>query len=195
MGESGTPYIAFADNTTAKRKAEARASSGSEGSAAKGCCARIFCCLCGTREPQSRTIRLNAARPTRLRFPKNIVINTKYTLVSFVPKVLFEQFRYFFNLYFLLVAVSQFFPSLQIGLLVTYIAPLAFVLAVTMSKEAYDDLQRYRTDREINRELYTRLLPGGGTEAIRAQDLQVGAACGAFMRCMHLLELLTRIRP
>ena len=52
------------------------------------------------------------------------------------PQVLFEQFSYFFNLYFLLVAASQFFPPLVLGLRFSYVAPLAFVLVVTMSKAA-----------------------------------------------------------
>ena len=72
------------------------------------------------------------------------------------PQVLFEQFSYFFNLYFLLIALSQFFPPLQIGLLFTYIAPLVFVVAVTMFKEGYDDVQRYRTDRSINLQEYAQ---------------------------------------
>ena len=88
--------------------------------------------------------------------------------------MLSEQFSYFFNLYFLLVAASQFFPPLMLGLRFSYVAPLAFVLVVTMSKEAYDDWQRRRKDRELNHEIYTRLLPGGRTEATRAQDVAVG---------------------
>ena len=91
-----------------------------------------------------------------------------------MPKVLYEQFSQFFNLYFLVVALSQLFPPLQIGLLFTYIAPLAFVLAVTMCKEGFDDYKRYRTDREINTELYTRLTPGGGDVTVAAQDISVG---------------------
>lgn len=108
------------------------------------------------------------------RYPRNAVKNTKYSPITFVPKVLFEQFRYFFNLYFLLVALSQLFPPLQIGLLFTYIAPLVFVLAVTMTKEAYDDVQRWRTDLSINNERYERLLPNGNVEQMRAQDIEVG---------------------
>jgi len=46
-------------------------------------------------------------------------------------------------MFFLMIAVSQFIPFLKVGLLVTYVAPLAFVLAVTMLKEAYDDFKRY----------------------------------------------------
>jgi phospholipid-translocating ATPase len=45
-------------------------------------------------------------------------------------------------------AVLQFVPALKIGYLYTYWGPLLFVLAVTIAKEAFDDLQRYRRDRE-----------------------------------------------
>jgi hypothetical protein len=48
-------------------------------------------------------------------FPKNEVRNQKYSVLSFVPVVLFEQFQYFFNFYFLVVALSQFIPILQVG--------------------------------------------------------------------------------
>ena len=91
-------------------------------------------------------------------------------------QVLFEQFSYFFNLYFLLVAASQFFPPLMLGLRFSYVAPLAFVLVVTMSKEAYDDRRRFREDRALNLQSYTRLLPGGtgATEQVHAQDVAVG---------------------
>ena len=55
------------------------------------------------------------------RHPPNIVRNQKYNVASFFPIVLYEQFKFFFNLYFLLVALSQFVPALRIG---TRICPL-----------------------------------------------------------------------
>lgn len=88
------------------------------------------------------------------RFPANIVRNQKYNVASFFPIVLYEQFKFFFNLYFLLVALSQFVPALRIGFLATYIAPLAFVLAITIGKEAYDDYQRYLRDVAANSTRY-----------------------------------------
>lgn len=36
----------------------------------------------------------------------------------------------------------------------TYVAPLAFVLSVTMGKEAYDDYKRFLRDREANSQKY-----------------------------------------
>ena len=42
--------------------------------------------------------------------------NQQYNVASFFPIVLYEQFKFFFNLYFLLVALSQFVPQLRIGM-------------------------------------------------------------------------------
>ncbi|GAA5973557.1 hypothetical protein JCM11641_007117 [Rhodosporidiobolus odoratus] len=116
---------------------------------------------------KSRTIPLNAtkAQQKKVPYPANIVKNQKYNVVTFVPLVLYEQFKFFYNLYFLLVALSQFVPALRIGFLATYIVPLAFVLTVTISKEAYDDYQRYSRDRSANSSLYSLLSPSASSAA------------------------------
>ncbi|KAA1475730.1 phospholipid-translocating P-type ATPase [Dentipellis sp. KUC8613] len=103
---------------------------------------------------KSRTVPFRPPDKLRSRFPPNIVRNQKYNVLTFLPIVFYEQFKFFFNLYFLLVALSQFIPALKIGFLATYIAPLAFVLLVTMGKEAYDDYKRNLRDREANSQQY-----------------------------------------
>ncbi|KAF3907827.1 hypothetical protein AA313_de0204786 [Arthrobotrys entomopaga] len=85
-------------------------------------------------------------------YPLNVISNAKYTALTFLPFTLYNEFKYFFNLYFLLVALSQIIPKLRIGYLSTYIVPLAFVLAVTLGKEAFDDIARRRRDAEANSE-------------------------------------------
>ncbi|WVN86015.1 uncharacterized protein L203_101173 [Cryptococcus depauperatus CBS 7841] len=97
--------------------------------------------------------------PGRSRYPPNVVRNQKYSVMTFLPLVFYEQFKFFFNFYFLMVALSQFIPALKIGYIVTYVAPLAFVLTVTMGKEAWDDYQRYLRDREANSTRYLVILP------------------------------------
>ena len=168
VGDGSTPYVAYEEQSTAPRARRPRPPSCWQS------CWRAICRCCGKREPEWRAIFLNAERPTREWHPHNRVENTKYGLFSFVPKVLLEQFRYFFNLYFLLVALSQFVPMFEIGMRFTYIAPLLFVLAVTMTKEGYDDVQRWRTDMQINHEAYERLLPSGASVTAMAKDLRVG---------------------
>ncbi|OCF33097.1 phospholipid-translocating ATPase [Kwoniella heveanensis BCC8398] len=107
---------------------------------------------------KSRTIPLQSTS-SRSPYPANVVRNQKYTVITFLPLVFWEQFKFFFNFYFLVVALSQFIPALKIGYIVTYVAPLVFVLAVTMGKEAYDDYCRYLRDREANSTRYLVLLP------------------------------------
>lgn len=87
-------------------------------------------------------------------FVTNAVSNAKYNPITFIPVILYEQFKFFFNLYFLLVALSQIIPQLRIGYLSSYVVPLAFVLTVTMMKEAGDDIARRRRDMEQNNELF-----------------------------------------
>ena len=87
--------------------------------------------------------------------------------------VLFEQFRVFLNFYFLMVALSQFIPALKIGFLFTYIAPLVFVLSVTMIKELYDEIKRFLRDKEVNGQKFSVLTPNG-VQRINASAIQVG---------------------
>lgn len=101
--------------------------------------------------PQLREINMNGSSTPYL---SNAVSNAKYNPITFVPVILYEQFKFFFNLYFLVVALSQAVPVLRIGYLSSYVLPLLFVLTVTMMKEAGDDLARRRRDRDQNYESY-----------------------------------------
>jgi len=111
--------------------------------------------------------------PPASAFPLNVVCNQKYTVLTFVPVVLYEQFRFFFNLYFLIVALSQIIPALRVGYLFTYVAPLSFVLGVTMLKEWHDDYLRWRRDKEANGQQYSRLT-ATGTVPIPSSKIKVG---------------------
>jgi len=107
---------------------------------------------------ERRTVHLSGQTRPRS-FPSNKLDNQKYNLFTFLPLLLYNEFKLFFNMFFLAIAVSQFVPFLKVGLLVTYVAPLAFVLAVTMLKEAYDDFKRYQRDKELNLTKYEKLAP------------------------------------
>lgn len=111
-------------------------------------------------------------------FVSNAVSNAKYNPVLFIPVILYQQFKFFFNLYFLLVALSQIIPQLRIGYLLSYIVPLAFVLTVTMMKEAGDDIARRKRDMDQNNEQYqvlNRRLPlTQDVLLVLAKNLKVG---------------------
>ncbi len=103
----------------------------------------------------SRKISIGQYPPPQ--FPPNAVSNAKYSPWTFLPITLYNEFHFFFNMYFLLVALSQIVKVLRIGYLSTYVAPLAFVLTITLGKEALDDISRRRRDGEANQEEYTVL--------------------------------------
>ena len=60
------------------------------------------------------------------------------------------------------------------GLLFTYVAPLVFVLAITIIKEAFDDFQRMRKDKDLNEKKYEKLKKDGSFKKISAANIKVG---------------------
>ncbi|KAK6616842.1 ATP synthase subunit 9 [Polyplax serrata] len=116
----------------------------------------FYTCCCQPVEYKSRII--HPGLPTTEKFPPNLIRNQKYNLVTFIPLVLFQQFRFFLNFYFLIMALSQFIPDVRIGYLYTYWGPLTFVIIVTMIREAIDDLRRYKRDKDVNSQKFRKLL-------------------------------------
>uniref|UniRef100_A0A8C1SMV4 Phospholipid-transporting ATPase n=1 Tax=Cyprinus carpio TaxID=7962 RepID=A0A8C1SMV4_CYPCA len=135
------------------------------------------CCEClvhtcrRKKELKARTVWLGHPEKCEEKYPKNAIKNQKYNIVTFVPGVLYQQFKFFLNLYFLVVACSQFVPSLKIGYLYTYWAPLGFVLAVTMVREAVDEVRRCRRDKEMNSQLYSKLTVRGDHSMTHPDDI------------------------
>lgn len=84
-----------------------------------------------------------------INYQTNLVKNTKYNVFTFIPKVLYNQFKFFYNMFFLITALTQLIEILRVGLFITYIGPLIMVLTLTMSKEAYDDFNTYKRDIEV----------------------------------------------
>ncbi|KAK7271984.1 hypothetical protein RJT34_28298 [Clitoria ternatea] len=80
---------------------------------------------------------------------RNNISTTKYNVITFFPKALFEQFRRVANIYFLLAACLSASPISPISP-VSMIAPLAFVVGLSMAKEALEDSRRFLQDVKIN---------------------------------------------
>lgn len=78
-------------------------------------------------------------------------------------------------MFFLLICISQFFDALRVGFLISYLAPLIFVLSITMIKEAYEDWNRGLRDKLLNEKTYKRLdCHSGIIRDVKAQDMRVG---------------------
>uniref|UniRef100_A0A8C6WSZ2 Phospholipid-transporting ATPase n=1 Tax=Neogobius melanostomus TaxID=47308 RepID=A0A8C6WSZ2_9GOBI len=120
------------------------------------CCPWSRCCGMGELRP--RTVWLGHPEKREQRYPRN---------------VLFNQFKYFFNLYFLLLACSQFVNELRLGALYTYWVPLGVVLFITILREAVDEIRCYFRDKEVNSQIYSKLSTRG-TVKVKSSGIQVG---------------------
>ncbi|PRP74084.1 phospholipid-transporting ATPase 2-like isoform 1 [Planoprotostelium fungivorum] len=90
----------------------------------------------------------------------NEVTNTKYTILNFLPKNLWEQFGRFMNMYFLLIALLQLKGDITpVNPAATWI-PLLVIFSITALKEAVDDYKRYTRDKSVNRRIIQVLRNG-----------------------------------
>jgi phospholipid-translocating ATPase len=80
----------------------------------------------------------------------NKIRTAKYTLFTFLPKNLFEQFRRAANIYFLFMAALQVIPYFQVSSVFMTLFPICFVLSVTAAKDGFEDWKRHQQDREFN---------------------------------------------
>ncbi|XP_059644716.1 phospholipid-transporting ATPase 2 [Cornus florida] len=103
----------------------------------------------------------------------NRISNRKYTLLNFLPKNLWEQFSRFMNQYFLLIACLQLWPLITPVNPASTWGPLIFIFAVSASKEAWDDYNRYLSDKKAN-EKEVWIVRQGIKKHIQAQDIRVG---------------------
>ncbi|TVU11293.1 hypothetical protein EJB05_44868 [Eragrostis curvula] len=122
----------------------------------------------------SRVVYVNEPnRHEEFMYPLNGVSTTKYSLVTFVPKSLFEQFRRVANFYFLvsgILALTPLAPYTAVSALV----PLCVVIAATMAKEGVEDWRRKQQDHELNNRIVKVHRGNGNFEETRWKDLKVG---------------------
>ena len=112
--------------------------------------------------------------PETLIANSNKVDNCKYSWYSFVPLFLFNEFRQFSNLYYLLLCLSQFYPPFQVGFKVSYLVPLLFILALRVIEEVVQSVIIMRRDSETNLSEYIKILPDGSESVICSGDIKVG---------------------
>lgn len=81
----------------------------------------------------------------------NQIRTTKYSLLSFLPRNLFEQLHRFGNVYFIFIAVLNFVPLVQAFQPEVALVPVSLVLAATALKDLWEDYRRFRSDHLVNR--------------------------------------------
>ncbi|XP_067589044.1 phospholipid-transporting ATPase VB [Pseudorca crassidens] len=99
--------------------------------------------------PNNNVFHRDWAKVSR-RYSGNRICTTKYTLFTFLPQNLLEQFHRWANLYFLFLVILNWMPSMEVFHREITMLPLAIVLFITMVKDGIEDFKRHRLDREIN---------------------------------------------
>ncbi|KAL3419672.1 phospholipid-translocating P-type ATPase [Phlyctema vagabunda] len=88
----------------------------------------------------------------------NGIRSSRYTLWNFLPRQIIFQFSKLANFYFLIISVMSLIPGLSTTGESTNIAPLMVFVALSMGKEGYDDLRRYRMDEAENNKFVSVLV-------------------------------------
>lgn len=97
---------------------------------------------------------------SQFNYADNYIKTSKYSLVTFLPFNLFEQFRRLANSYFLCLLILQSIPVISPLNPITTLIPLIVVLAITAIKDAHDDICRHQSDSQINNRLSELLRDG-----------------------------------
>uniref|UniRef100_A0A3Q1AY48 Phospholipid-transporting ATPase n=1 Tax=Amphiprion ocellaris TaxID=80972 RepID=A0A3Q1AY48_AMPOC len=110
---------------------------------------------------EERHLRAND-RPFNLsyRYANNAIKTSKYNIFTFLPLNLFEQFRRLANAYFLFLFCLQLIPQVSSLSWFTTAVPLILVLGITAVKDANDDINRHRTDKQVNNRRVDVLVDG-----------------------------------
>ncbi|KAJ3342262.1 hypothetical protein HDU93_002735 [Gonapodya sp. JEL0774] len=80
----------------------------------------------------------------------NAVRTAKYSIVTFLPKNLLEQFRGLANFYFLALIILQTTPEFALVSPIITALPLLFIIVVTAVKDGIEDYNRHIQDNSLN---------------------------------------------
>uniref|UniRef100_A0A8B9CR86 Phospholipid-transporting ATPase n=2 Tax=Anser TaxID=8842 RepID=A0A8B9CR86_9AVES len=122
-------------------------------------------------EAPARTIYVN--QPQQSKFRDNWVSTAKYSVVTFLPRFLYEQIRKAANAFFLFIALLQQIPDVSPTGRYTTLVPLLFILTVAGIKEIIEDYKRHKADSAVNKKK-TVVLRNGMWQNIIWKEVAVG---------------------
>ncbi|KAJ8673481.1 hypothetical protein QAD02_004743, partial [Eretmocerus hayati] len=135
--------------------------------------AAFFAAADDLRKTERRIRANNREFNLQFNYANNVIKTSKYSVLTFLPLNLFEQFQRLANFYFLCLLLLQLIPAISSLTPVTTAIPLIGVLTLTAVKDAYDDYQRHSSDSQVNnRKSWT--LRGTTLQEEKWSQVQVG---------------------
>ncbi|KAF7723814.1 hypothetical protein EC973_001598 [Apophysomyces ossiformis] len=136
---------------------------------------------------------INKHGQPRNSYVSNKIRTSKYTLLSFLPKNLFEQFRRAANLYFLGMAILQMLPYFGVKSPALTLLPICCVVGITAIKDGFEDYQRHKVDARFNNTITHTLLgyknanyPTAAADKLVTDDSNESPSPGVFGRSLSM---------
>ncbi|XP_043952350.1 phospholipid-transporting ATPase ID-like [Gambusia affinis] len=118
-------------------------------------------CVKEKKQEEERYVRANDRHSNlSYNYANNAIRTSKYNIFTFLPLNLFEQFRRLANAYFLFLLLLQLIPQISSLSWFTTALPLILVLSMTAVKDASDDINRHKSDRQVNNRMVNVLIDG-----------------------------------
>jgi phospholipid-transporting ATPase len=112
--------------------------------------------------------------------PSNVIVTSRYNIISFIPKSLFEQFRRLANVYFLVLGIIA-YVAVATNLYATAVEPqgmllpLIVVVTISVMKDGWEDIKRHRMDAKVDAKPAREINKEGQLVTKKWKDLQVGS--------------------
>uniref|UniRef100_F1KSC3 Phospholipid-transporting ATPase n=1 Tax=Ascaris suum TaxID=6253 RepID=F1KSC3_ASCSU len=119
----------------------------------------------------SRNVHVNGVQTEK--FSSNVISTCKYSILSFFPRFILEQFRRYNNIFFLVIALLQQIPDVSPTGRYTTALPFLIILSVSAVKEIFEDIKRRKSDQKVNN-FHTQVLKNGAWQRTRWRRVNVG---------------------
>tara|TARA_R110002050_G_scaffold187577_3_gene321952 strand:+ start:195 stop:2600 length:2406 start_codon:yes stop_codon:yes gene_type:complete len=109
---------------------------------------------------------------SQIHYPTNYVSTTKYNIITFIPKNLFEQFHRIANIFFVFIMILTLTPISPV-IPGPQVAAVAIIILFQMIKDAVEDVRRLKADRFVNAKHCIKL-EGGAEQDSTWAEIHVG---------------------
>lgn len=121
-----------------------------------------------------RTVYLNRPQPSKYCDNAIYTVKYRYKFLFFVPMFLFEQFRRYTNIFFLVIALLQQIPGISPTGRWATLVPLIIIMIVSATKEIIEDLKRHKEDDKINNKRKVKALRDQKWPEVVWREVKVG---------------------
>lgn len=108
---------------------------------------------------EPRFIQTNAHSANK-HYGDNKLINSKYTPLTFLPKIFVTHLRRFMNIYYILIGLLQLWNEVSTSNWYSIWASIILIFAITFIREGYDDFKQHARDDTVNKRKYSVIRDG-----------------------------------